>query len=65
MLDLCFDPQTSGGLLIAVAESAAGELLGQAARGGHGRGGDHRQRAGRGLRQGAASLGPSKPQRRS
>ncbi len=29
MLDLCFDPQTSGGLLIAVAASAAGELLGR------------------------------------
>jgi selenide,water dikinase len=29
MLDLCFDPQTSGGLLIAVAESAAGDLLGR------------------------------------
>ena len=29
MLDLCFDPQTSGGLLIAVAASAAGDLLGR------------------------------------
>ena len=29
MLDLCFDPQTSGGLLIAIAESAAGDLLGR------------------------------------
>jgi selenide, water dikinase len=29
MLDLCFDPQTSGGLLIAVAESTAGDLLEQ------------------------------------
>jgi selenide, water dikinase len=27
MLDLCFDPQTSGGLLIAVPEAAADELL--------------------------------------
>ena len=27
MLDLCFDPQTSGGLLIAVAEPAANDLL--------------------------------------
>jgi selenide, water dikinase len=27
MLDLCFDPQTSGGLLLAVAPSAADELL--------------------------------------
>jgi AhpD family alkylhydroperoxidase len=27
MLDLCFDPQTSGGLLIAVAESSAQKLL--------------------------------------
>jgi selenide,water dikinase len=27
MLDLCFDPQTSGGLLMAVAESKAGDLL--------------------------------------
>jgi selenide, water dikinase len=29
MLDLCFDPQTSGGLLIAVPASAAGDLLGR------------------------------------
>ena len=29
MLDLCFDPQTSGGLLIAVAASAAGDFLGR------------------------------------
>jgi selenide,water dikinase len=28
MLDVCFDPQTSGGLLIAVREDRAGELLG-------------------------------------
>ena len=27
MLDLCFDPQTSGGLLIAIAQPAAGTLL--------------------------------------
>ncbi len=27
MLDLCFDPQTSGGLLIAVAENTANNLL--------------------------------------
>ena len=27
MLDLCFDPQTSGGLVIAVAESASRDLL--------------------------------------
>jgi selenide, water dikinase len=27
MIDLCFDPQTSGGLLLAVTESAAGDLL--------------------------------------
>lgn len=27
MLDLCFDPQTSGGLLIAISPSAAGDLL--------------------------------------
>ena len=29
MLDLCFDPQTSGGLLIAVAETVAADLLGR------------------------------------
>ena len=29
MLDLCFDPQTSGGLLIAVPASPAGDLLGR------------------------------------
>ena len=29
MLDLCFDPQTSGGLLIAVPASAADDLLGR------------------------------------
>jgi selenide,water dikinase len=29
MLDLCFDPQTSGGLLIAVPEARADELLGR------------------------------------
>ena len=29
MLDLCFDPQTSGGLLIAIADSAAADLLGR------------------------------------
>jgi selenide,water dikinase len=29
MLDLCFDPQTSGGLLIAVAASVADDLLGR------------------------------------
>jgi len=29
MLDLCFDPQTSGGLLIAVPASAVGDLLGR------------------------------------
>jgi selenide,water dikinase len=27
MLDVCFDPQTSGGLLIALPEAAAGDLL--------------------------------------
>ena len=29
MLDLCFDPQTSGGLLIAIADAAAADLLGR------------------------------------
>jgi selenide,water dikinase len=29
MLDLCFDPQTSGGLLIAVPQAAAPDLLGR------------------------------------
>jgi AhpD family alkylhydroperoxidase len=29
MLDLCFDPQTSGGLLLAVAPTVADELLGR------------------------------------
>ena len=29
MLDLCFDPQTSGGLLIAIADPAAADLLGR------------------------------------
>ncbi len=51
MLDLCFDPQTSGGLLIAVPESVAGRLARPAPRRRNARGGDHRP----GDRQGAGT----------
>ena len=52
MLDLCFDPQTSGGLLIAVAESAAKRIARSTARNRDRRSRGHRQnrRSGHGPR---------------
>ena len=43
MQDLCFDPQTSGGLLVAVAQSAAGDLLARLHARRNCRSGHHRQ----------------------
>ena len=43
MLEICFDPQTSGGLLIAVSEAAADTLLARLRADGDGRGGPDRQ----------------------
>ena len=48
MVDVCLDPQTSGGLLIAVAEDAAGPLLERLHAGGRRRRCGHRARDGTG-----------------